>query len=340
MNTLTLTAARDTVARALKMCPTDANGATDTRIRDYLNEAQQRLLNRPNNPVGSTQRYRFVVTDTSVVLPRQVRTVIKGAWCSAPATVRPEWYEFDHNGPGILDTDGFAGSSIIDHGTDCKFGDLTSGETDRKIWVTTDAAEAAASYLWLYGYDENGQWIRSLIDGTWHDGERFDLGTAPALTTNKYTFLTRVHKDVSNGIVRLYEWSTTTAAVVRQLAQYEPSEKDPIYRRVFLPSVTTSGSCCGAEAESDPMVTLLVKLQHIPVSADLDAFVIGNLPALKLMCMAIQAEEEQRYADSANLQLLAAGEIDGELAAYMGDGVKIGMSFDYGFGAGNIENPL
>ena len=89
-------------------------------------------------------------------------------------------------------------------------------------------------------------------------------------------------------------------------------------------------------------VTLLVKLRHIPVSKDLDALVIGNLPALKLMCMAIQAEEEQRYDDSVRLQQLAERELDGELAAFIGDGQQIGLSFPNGyvFGAGGVENVI
>lgn len=89
-------------------------------------------------------------------------------------------------------------------------------------------------------------------------------------------------------------------------------------------------------------VTLLVKLQHIPVSADNDALVLGNVAALKLMCMAIQAEEEQRYDDSLRLQQLAERELDGELAAFIGDGQQIGLSFQsgYTFGGGDVENVI
>lgn len=339
MNTLTLLAARDTVARALKVCPTTADGTTNTVVTDYLNEAQWRLLNRPHNPVGSTQLYAFRTIENCVVLPRQVRTVLKGAWCSTPARVQPVWFSFDMNGPGQLDEDTFIGEAIVDQGTTCTFDTITGGATTSRLRVTTDVTEDSATYLWVYGYDENNQWVRTVVDGVHVDGERIDLSAAPVNSASLFTVITRVHKDVTRGIVRVYEYSDTTAAVVRQLGQYEPSETDPIYRRVMLPDIDAYGTCCG-EAECDPKVTLLVKLQHVPVLADLDAFVLGNLPALKLMCLAIQAEEEQRYDDSLKLQQLAAQEIDGELASYLGAGTRIGIGVERYtlFGAGGVEN--
>ena len=110
-----------------------------------------------------------------------------------------------------------------------------------------------------------------------------------------------------------------------------------------MPELDNYGICCEDDSdETKTMVTLLVKLQHVPVVQDNDAFVIGNLGALKLMCMAIQAEEEQRYGDSLTLESKAQAELDGELAAYLGDGLRIGLQFeDYeSFGAGKIENVI
>lgn len=246
MNLLTLAKLKPVVARALKKCATDADVVT------FINEAQERLLNRPNNPVGSMMRYRFCTDDVCIVLPRQVRTVLKGAWCNTPAKILSQWYEFDNNGPGILESTSFVGEAIVDHGTDCKFDDLTVGATDRLLRITTDIAETAGTYIWLYGYDENNQWIQTQYGGTWYDGERVDLGSTPANTTHYFTRLTRVHKDVTNGIVRVYEWDSVAAAVVKQLGQYEPSEEDPIYRRVMLPGKASYGDCtsCGSTTSS------------------------------------------------------------------------------------------
>lgn len=335
MNRLILSEAKDVVARAVKRCSTDAD------VVSYLNEAQQRLLNRPGQPVGSTMRYRFCTDDQCIVLPRQIRTVIKGAWCDHPARVLPEWYDFDPSGWGQLDGSCFMGEAIVDRGTDCKFNDITYGMTDRKFKITTDVAEASGTYIWLYGYDENGQWIRTNIGGTYYDGERYDLGSGVAgYTTNYFTSLVRVKKDTTKGIVRLYEYDTTNAEVSKSTAQYEPSENNPIYRRVMLPFVDDYCTCSTDSSVTTRPVTLFVKLQHIPVSQDNDAFVIGNLSALKLMAMSIQAEEEQRYDDAMKLEMKAQMEIDGELAAYIGPGMELAPQFEPDFGGGGVENVI
>lgn len=335
MRRLTLAEAKPPVARALKKCSTDSD------VVSFLNEAEARLLNRPGEPVGSTMRYRFCTDDQCIALPRQIRTVLKGAWCHTPARVLPEWYDFDPNGWGQLDGDIFIGESVVDRGTDCKFNNFTYGMTDRKIKITTDVAEDVGTYLWLFGFDENGQWISTQIDGTWYEGERYDLGSGVAgYTTNYFTELVRTKKDETKGIIRGYEYDTTTPEVSKALFRYEPSETSPIYRKIMLPYADNYCTCSSDSDVTTRPITLFVKLQHIPVKVDNDAFVIGNLAALKLMCMAIQAEEEQRYEDAGKLEAKAQWEIDGELAAYIGAGTEMAVTFDLGFGGGAVDNVI
>lgn len=340
MNRLTLIGARSTVARAYGVCPTNKDGDTQARLIELLNEAQQRLLNRPGKPVGSFGRYRFRASESCIVLPRFIRTVERVSICDRPAMPLPEWFEFLYNGTGQLEADDDAGDSAIDHGTDCKFDNFTPGAVDRKIRVVTDVAEVAATYLWLFGNDENGNWIRTQVGGVWVDGERVDLSAAPVNTTNLFTSLVRVKKDATKGPVRLYEYNTTTATIVKSLAVYEPSELDPIYRVLFIPNLANMSKCRDEDDCDDWAITVFARLQHIPVENDNDAFVIGNLPALKLMVLAIKAEEEQRMVDALQYQAMAEKEIDGELAAYIGDGQRVGLGFEAKetFGGGFVEN--
>lgn len=340
MKRLTVKGARDVVARAYGISATDKAGDTQSRLLDLMNEAEERLLNRPGKPVGSYGRYRFRVSESCVVLPRFIRTVERASICNRPAMPMPEWFEFLYNGTGQLDPDDDAGDTVVDHGTDCKFDNFTPGATDRKIRITTDVAEDAATYIWLYGYDENANWIRTQVGGEWVDGERIDLSACPQQTSNLFTSLVRVKKDDTKGPVRLYEYNTTSASVVRALAVYEPSESDPIYRVLFIPNVENMGKCEGEEDCDDIAITVFARLQHIPVSSENDAFVIGNLAALKLMVLAIKAEEEQRLADAMQYQAMAEKELDGELAAHLGDGQKIGLTFEAKetFGGGFVEN--
>lgn len=323
MRQLTLATCRESIARVLNCC------ATDARVPLYANEAEERLLNRPDKPVGSFTRYEICVNNACLTWPRQVRSIEAFAICDHPGLIRNGWWEYGLNGLGILGDLDMAGDILIDRGTACAFDDITAGATDRKIRITTDIAEGATKYIWLYGYDENSNWIRTQIGGVWYDGERVQLSTAPTLTTHFFTVLSRVIKDVTDGPVRLYEYNTTTAAVVRALAYYEPSETQPIYRRSFVPGITVRGTCCGSTTECEnKKITVMVRLQHVPVVAENDFFVIGNLPALKDMVQSIRAKEENRLADAAAFEASAIRELDGELAAYLGDGEVTGLRVD------------
>ena len=85
-------------------------------------------------------------------------------------------------------------------------------------------------------------------------------------------------------------------------------------------------------------ITVFARLQHVPVSQDNDAFVIGNIAALKLMCMAIKAEEDGRAQDAEILEGKAIRELEGELSAFMGAGVGAQINLERGFGAGRVRS--
>lgn len=337
MNLVTLGTAKTKIARVLGVC------TTDSAVAEYLNEAQERLLNRPGKPVGSYVRYAICVNDSCLTWPRQIRSIEAFAVCDTPGQVHSSWYEFLTNGPGMLHDDDMPGTKLVDREMACTFDDITAGEVDRNVRVTTDVAETAGTYIWLYGNDENGNWIRSQIGGVWYDGERIDLSTAPVNSTHFFTSLVRVNKAATNGIVRLYEWNSTTAAVVKALAYYEPSETLPIYRRSFIPGLADMQTCENSTDDCDNRtVTVLARLQHIPVSADNDFLVIGNLPALKLMVMAIKAEEDGDIEKAQVLEAKAQRELDGELAAYLGDGQMPDIRVEDRslFGGGGVENVI
>ena len=130
MSFLTLGAAKATVARALGMC------STDTRVTDLVNEAQERLLNRPNQSVGSLVRYRFCINESCIVLPRQIRTVESFALCDTPGIVRPIWHEFLGNGTYLYSGDKSIGNELLDHGRTATFNDVGSGKSVTAIAVT------------------------------------------------------------------------------------------------------------------------------------------------------------------------------------------------------------
>lgn len=342
---------KTTIARALGMCPTDA------RVVDYTNDAQERLLNREIDPVGSQVRYRFCSTAHCLVLPRQIQTVLAYAVCGIPGVVRPIWYSFHANGPGELAACMGCASQLIDQGTVVAFNEM-SGEGKYIRVYAQNAADAGKTIILKYYREDTHAKQYSEIDGVVQEGEQITMVAPPAYAVTSTTVmpggLYGVIREATEYPVDLFEYDGVENTA--NLAMYEPSETNPIYRRVYCPGLNHRGGChtnCCDDNESEDddsecnqtTVTLLARLQHVPVAIDNDPLVIGNIAALKLMAMAIQREGQERFAESAVLEGKAIAELNGELASYHGAGETIPLQVqnrsifgigasDYGFAYG------
>lgn len=352
MNALTLAKTRPAISRVLGVCNESA------KVPIYVNEAQERLLNRADKPVGSLAKMRICAgTSGCLTWPRQVRTIEAFAVCSAPGVVRSEWFEFMGypNGIGLQGEDSMPGTMLLDRGTACAFDDvIATVAAPRKICAIADNIADVGKKITLRYYDSNGnkvytpQIVPPSTTAVVQEGERLTLispipafpGNAVFTASNVMTGgLYSVIKDVTQYPIRLYETSAVPA-IVKLLALYEPSEEVPIYRRSFIPGFQNMGACHGSEDEDcteNKLLTAYVKLQHVPVVVDNDPLVIGNLAALKLMVMAILREEQNRHDEAAVLEAKAAREIDGELSSYLGDGMVPALKVQGGdlFGAGS-----
>lgn len=328
---LTVSAARNAIGKAAGLCP------TDSRVVDYINEAVQSLLPK-GKWVGTFQRYVICTNKNCIVWPRQIETPEAMAVCNRPVVIRNEWFEFLENGPGIVSDESCMCRTMLDRGTVCAFNDITVGQTDRKIRVYADVAEDAASVITLQGYDENGQWIRTQVSGTWIDGERVAISTTPTLSTKYYTRLVRVIKPVTNGHVRLYEYNTTTSANVQALAVYEPDETLPEYRKSYIPSLgtETSGDCQNSKVE------VAAKLRYIPVSGDNDFIMLGNLRALVEMTRALRKYESDLINEAQAYEATAVRYLEEELRSHQGDGPVVQFRTQHRavWGAGWVENVI
>ena len=347
MRALTLLQARPDISRVLGVCQ------SSDLVPRYLNEAQERLLNRETYPVGALVRYRICASGGCLTWPRQIRTIESFAVCKTPGVVRSAWFEFIGygSGNGLMDEDSQPGVTLVDRETACCFDDLvSSAASPRKIAVIAAHAADIGKKITLRYYDGNGNRVYTAIDSVVQEGEQLtivDPGAAfpanAAITANTVLSgsLYAVVKDVTQYPVYLYEVSTLPA-ITRMLAQYEPSETNPIYRRSQIPGLENMASCAGDgdACAANKQVTALVKLQHIPVVVDNDPLVIGNLAALKLMVMAILREEQNRHDEAAVLEGKANREIDGELSSYLGSGVQDVLKVAPGFGAGNLQADL
>ena len=212
---------------------------------------------------------------------------------------------------------------------------------NRKIRVLSSVPEAAGLQILLLGYDANGQWVRTNPSGTYIDGELVNITNSAVNSTTTWSSIVRVVKPVTAGVTRLYSWDSTASIITRTLGVYEPSEERPIYRKMFIPGLANMGGCSNAGACESKSITVLAKLQHVPVVVDNDFLVIGNLAALKLMVVAIMKEEQNRYDEASILEGKAMAELDGELASYLGDGMQLSVKADdHSTWGANVWNPI
>tara|TARA_R100000808_G_scaffold25091_1_gene61738 strand:- start:3389 stop:4357 length:969 start_codon:yes stop_codon:yes gene_type:complete len=282
--------------------------STDSRVVDYINEAQQRLMHQ-GSWAGTYARYRITTDDGMITWPRQLQTIEAVAIDDKPGTVRNRWFEFLETGPGVLDSNDSIGGQLIDQDVACSFSDISG--TGKRIRVYTDSLTASVdtgTKVLLQGYDDNGNWIRTQDGSNYVDGEYVTMTESYAETTNNFSSLSGVQKPDTKGNVTLKEYNVS-ADSVRTIAEYEPLENLPTYRRSMIPSITTSAT-----------VTITGKLRFIPAENDIDWLLISSQPALKLMVMAIRKEENNIMDEAMVYEAKAVKTLQDQLMHHLGDG--------------------
>lgn len=306
MFTLRFSDVKATCGKALNM------SATDERIKEYLNRATERLL-YDGKWKGTVQTFRLCVDSAScIVWPREMETIEAIAVCNSPRPIESQWYEFNEHGPGPS-SDCLSG--VIDRDEVCSFDNVAGA--DKKLAVFCDRTEGAGKYINLQFYDENGQWVRSTFDGTVIDGEQIAIPSTAGTynyTTNtvKPGGLIHVSKDITLGVVRLYEYNTISGAL-KPLAYYQPDEEVPVYRRTLIPAL--ENTACDQQK-----VTVRAKLRFIPVRVDGSWVMISHKEALRCACKAVLKEEQDVYNEAGINWGIAYRLLNAQLHHHKGDG--------------------
>jgi hypothetical protein len=298
--------------------------------------------------VGSIVQYRFCSSAYCLVLPRQIQTVLAYSVCGVPGTVRPIWYQFHANGPGHVCPQDLGPARLIDQGTVVAFNEVNGASKRIRVYAQ-NAVDAGKKIILKFYREDTHQKQYTSIDGTVQEGEQLTLVAPSSYAVTSTTVmpggLYGVIREATQYPVDLFEYDGVTNTA--NLAFYEPGETNPIYRKVYAPGLGEVGQCgnfcgdseCPAEECEQTTVTVLARLQHVPVVIDNDTFVIGNPAALKLMAMAIQRELQERFPESVILEQKAKAELNGELAAYHGAGETIGLQVQnrrtFGLGGDN-----
>lgn len=279
---------QDAVAKAVNICP-----STDERVADYVNRCCERLLYEMESK-GTTQTFRLCVNAQGCVTwPREIETPIAASICCLQTPVRSGWFEFQENGYGQNSTTSSCLNALIDRGEACTFDDVVG--TGKKLAVYNDLEEDSGKTITIQFHDSNGQFVRTEVDGSWINGEQLTIGT----TAGTYVYtdhevypgaIYSVAKSRTNGVIRLYEYDTTTTDL-RPLAYYQPDEETPVYRRSLVPMLA-NGDC---EQQS---LIVVAKLRFIPVSQPADLLVISHREAIRLGCRAIFQEENELWSEA------------------------------------------
>lgn len=286
-----------TCGRAVNLCEDDA------RVVDYVNRAQERLLYE-GRWKGTTQTFRLCLNaESCVVWPREIETIEAVAFCNYGAPVRSQWFEFSENGFGTICPESNCLNALVDRGEVPAFDEVLDpdGDGDRRFAIYADKDEGSGKSIWLEFYDPNGQWVRSEIptsSGTWFEGERIAIPSVKGTytySTNRVKAggLVRVRKDVTRGVIRLYEHNTTTTEL-RPLAYYQPDETIPLYRRSLIPNH-------GSDSCEQQSVIVAAKLRFIPVPTSNNDdwwLMISHREALRLACKAIYQEENDQWQEA------------------------------------------
>jgi hypothetical protein len=318
---------------------------TDQRFLDLLNEAQERLLNS-GKWYGTVQKWRFCATDGCVSLPSQFATLEAVAVCGRPIAVRDQFYEFLENGFGIRGSNitsatqgvtspccggvtGVCGiQEALYRGHYPTFSDIQP--TGKTLQLVCDKITDVGKPVLCLGYDDNNNWIRTTQNGVVADGEVVLLQQgAGTVSVNNFSAVTDLQPPNNlDGQWWLYEYNQSTAAQ-RLIGQYQYFDVRPSFARYFFPAIISltnnTGTC------NQVLVEALVKLEFVKAQKDTDYLVIGSIPALKEMMMALSKAEDEPDA-LRKVQIVSAGMtiakqvLDQQLDHYLGSGRKMGMS--------------
>lgn len=300
---LTLGDIKTNIARQLSM------SGTDSRVVDYINEAQQRLMYKGGWP-GTFAKFAVTNTNGMITWPRQLETIESVAVNDAPGIIRNEWYEFLESGPGLLDSKDADAMTLLDRGEAPTFSDLSG--TDKKLRLYVTATLDAGKSVLVQGYNEDGDWIRTLdsATNTYYDGEKLTLTSSYVDSTNFFTEVSAVQKPLTEGSLKLYELNTADSTQ-RVVAEYQPTEQRPTYRRSLIPGLPDS---------STHTVTVTGRLRFIPARVDTDWLHISYEAAIKEMVASIRKAENNLPKEALIYEKRAVGLMQDQLLHHLGDG--------------------
>lgn len=305
-------------------------------IANYVNTAQQRLLYAAEacdeSWWGTWAEVRLNVSRAApyITLPREIARLEAITICDKPVPVLNQFYEYLQFGNGRMQKRRLNNANHIraayTRNNAVLFTDLTNGPQLISLFGSDATDLQGTKRVLVQGLDQNGQVVYTNDGGNTIIGEFVTLKAPFATTTNQYSLITGIQKDVTAGPVQIFQMSPVDSSQIL-LSTMEPGEQTTDYRRYFfdcLPcgccptpnSPTTTASC-----SQPPQVTAIAKLELIPVVNDTDYLLFHNLEAIIQECQAVRFSEMDNAAAKQQAALHhreAIRLLNGELGHYLG----------------------
>lgn len=229
---------------------------------DKITEGMEVLANK--SMWDGLDGYVDIIADQRgyITLPRRVETPVAVNFYNCPTIIRSKWYEFHLNGFGSNHT---GGNYLDDLG---EFPLMVEPTDAVRLYARTFFESDRNRVIRAYGYDNTGNWIRTLENGKFVDGERVPVSVVANAqeepvsipTTNKqFRRVTRVSKEMSDMPMDLFCYQSKYSAedytnparpappppapepppAPLMLATYEADEVEPMFRRFRIPKYVT-----------------------------------------------------------------------------------------------------
>lgn len=260
---------------------------------------------------GTEILVKLCVYDRCIVWPRYTDTLLGARFCEGEsALVQNHWYEII--GPRGCNDPCPSGATLVDIGTTPTFRPV-SGTSGKLIRYYVVKRNDVGKTITLFGTQYGGQPLQELdANGNWRAGLTITAAAPFATTSVLVTHIERVVRQETQGMAYLYEYDAGEDEL-RDIAAYEPSETNPLYRRSHLENFCNLPSCQDANGIRYVRVEALVKLAFIPVRNDWDFLAIDNFEALKFAVQGIRLEESNDDALGEAKMLKAVRELNMDL---------------------------
>jgi hypothetical protein len=284
---------RPTLSSFRALFPCEALGVcqSDPKVRNYCNEATERLLMDPMAPDegwwGGWVTMQFTASvalnnAAYITTPREVARLTDVAVCQRPIPLRNHFYEYLDFSPGLQPKNcnqNTCGSTFQGYSRDnvCTLNPLLP--TPQTIRVYPFDARDINRRVLIQGKDNNKMTVLTTDPGTGQagEGEYLTLRFPFVDSLNLFSELDGIQKDQTLGMIQLFQMDPATSLEV-SLSAMEPNESTASYRSYLIAGIPNLNQCC--QSGRTLQLNAQAKLDFIPVVNETDYLIIPNVAAL------------------------------------------------------------